>query len=151
MAIPLSSYSLGLPALSPPHIVPTACLSAAIVFLIVFYDVLYACQDIEDDLKSGVKGMAVYFRNYIEPLLITVTGLITGCLAMMGKLIDMGQLFFMFSVIGVSMSLLFLVAIVHWKILPSWSSYSAWFYALAIVNLAGGFTLEYFTRVVEGL
>ncbi|EHK22092.1 uncharacterized protein TRIVIDRAFT_130502, partial [Trichoderma virens Gv29-8] len=100
MAIPLSSYSLGLPALSPPHIVPTACLSAAIVFLIVFYDVLYACQDIEDDLKSGVKGMAVYFRNYIEPLLITVTGLITGCLAMMGKLIDMGQLFFMFSVIG---------------------------------------------------
>jgi 4-hydroxybenzoate polyprenyltransferase len=146
--IALSSYSVGLPALSPSYIAPTMCLTATIMLLVVFYDVVYARQDTADDLKSGVKGMAVLFRDHFEALLAVVTGAIAGLLLTLGNLVQMGPYFFMFSVAGLSMGLLSMIALIHWQLLSSWTGYSGWCYALAIGNLLVGFIAEYNVRVL---
>lgn len=145
-AISLASYSVGLPALSPQYAVPTLCLSATIVGLVVFYDTIYARQDTDDDLKSGVKGMAVLFRHHIEALLVFLTFAIAGLLVMVGKLLDMGSYFFAFSVVGLSTGLLLMIALIKWHLLPGFAKYSGWFYALAILNLVTGSVAEYWTR-----
>lgn len=144
--IALSSYSVGLPALSSAYILPTLCLTATIMLLVVFYDVVYARQDTADDLKSGVKGMAVLFRNHLETLLAVITCSIVGLLVTMGKLVNMGSYFFTFSVAGISIGLVLMIALTNRKIISRWSGYSGWCYALAIANLIGGFALEYSTR-----
>ncbi|PYI11967.1 hypothetical protein BO78DRAFT_63605 [Aspergillus sclerotiicarbonarius CBS 121057] len=66
------------------------CLMLAIVLLIVFYDVAYATQDMADDIKSGVKGMAVLFRNHLLALLFTLACGIAGVLSALGVLVNMG-------------------------------------------------------------
>jgi 4-hydroxybenzoate polyprenyltransferase len=36
----------------------------------VIHDTVYAQQDVEDDMKAGVKSMAVHYRYYLKPLLL---------------------------------------------------------------------------------
>ncbi|KAF7562619.1 hypothetical protein G7046_g1522 [Stylonectria norvegica] len=141
--IALSAYAVELPALSPPYLVPTLCLTSTIILLVVFYDTIYARQDTADDLKSGVKGMAVLFRNHIELLLGVLTCSIAGLLATTGTILDMGPYFFAFSVVGLTTGLLTMIALIRWHLLPSFAKYSGWFYALAIANLLGGCICEY--------
>ncbi|KAK7419764.1 hypothetical protein QQX98_003136 [Neonectria punicea] len=144
--IALSAYSVELPALSPGYIIPTLCLTATILLLVVFYDTIYARQDTADDLKSGVKGMAVLFRNHIETLLAVLAISIAGLLATTGTLLNMGPYFFAFSVVGLATGLLTMIALIRWHLFPSFAKYSGWFYALAIVNLLGGCVVEYLQK-----
>ncbi|KAH7118686.1 UbiA prenyltransferase family-domain-containing protein [Dactylonectria estremocensis] len=144
--ITLSAYSVELPALSPGYIIPTLCLTATILLLVVFYDTIYARQDTADDLKSGVKGMAVLFRNHIETLLAVLALSIAGLLATTGTLLNMGPYFFAFSVVGLATGLLIMIALIRWHLFPSFAKYSGWFYALAIVNLLGGCVVEYLNK-----
>ncbi|KAK5991525.1 Prenytransferase ascA [Cladobotryum mycophilum] len=147
--IALSSYSVGLPALSLAYVGPTLCLTATIVLLVIFYDTVYARQDTADDLKSGVKGMAVYFRNHLGALLAVLTTSIAGVLFTLGQLVAMGPYFFTLSVAGVFTALVLMIAVVHWGLIPQWTGHSGWFYALAISNLLGGFILEYTTKTAR--
>lgn len=141
--VALSAYSVGLPALSPPYLGPTLCLSATVTLLVVFYDVVYARQDTADDLKSGVKGMAVRFRNHIEGLLAVIAVSITVLLTMTGIMIGARQYYYLFSVAGLTGGLVSLVASTHWDLLHGWAFSSGWCYALAIVSLVGGLATEY--------
>lgn len=142
--IALSAYSVGLPALSKDYFVPTLCLSATIMLLVVFYDVVYARADTADDLKSGVKGMAVRFRNHLEGLFAFITLSIAGSLTTLGYLVGMGHWFYLFSVGGLTFGLVSMVALTHWNILPGYSSGRC--YAFAILNLLTGFIMEYATK-----
>lgn len=146
--IALSAYSIGLPALSKDYIIPTLCLSATIMLLVVFYDVVYARADTADDLKSGVKGMAVRFRHQLEGLFAVITLSIVGSLTTLGYLVGMGHWFYMFSVGGVALGLISMVALTHWNLLPSWAGSSGWCYAFAILNLLTGFIMEYATKEI---
>ncbi|KAL4924212.1 uncharacterized protein BDV17DRAFT_295637 [Aspergillus undulatus] len=56
---------------SPENALTTTSLSLTILLFIVFFDTVYASPDIEDDLRFGVRGMAVRFRDCISPLLGT--------------------------------------------------------------------------------
>ncbi|KAK3394802.1 UbiA prenyltransferase family-domain-containing protein [Podospora didyma] len=140
--VSLSAYSVGLPAVSASYVTPTLCLSATIMLLVVFYDVVYARQDTADDLKSGVKGMAVRFRNHLEALFATITISIVTLLTTLGASVGMGQFYYMFSVVGLTMGLVSMIALTHWHLLPSWAGMSGWCYAFAILNLVGGFVME---------
>lgn len=142
----LSAYSVGLPATSSEYIVPTLCLTMTILLLVVFYDTIYARQDTADDLKSGVKGMAVLFRNHIESLLTCLALSIAGLLATAGTLLNMGTYFFAFSVVGLATGLFVMIALIRWHVLPSFTKYAGWFYAFAIANLLGGCVVEYLGR-----
>jgi len=46
--------------------VPLFILYAGLIFWTVGYDTIYACQDIEDDMKIGVKSTARRFGNWIK-------------------------------------------------------------------------------------
>ncbi|KAH7305895.1 UbiA prenyltransferase family-domain-containing protein [Stachybotrys elegans] len=143
----LAAYGAGLPAVEAPYTLPTICVTTAITLLVVFYDVVYARQDTADDLKSGVKGMAVLFRNYVEILLTSITLVIAGLLATTGVLVDNGPYFFVFSVAGLLAALLAMIGGIRYRIFHTWNSYSGWFYALAIFNLLGGYLIEYLDQV----
>ncbi|KAK7912251.1 4-hydroxybenzoate polyprenyl transferase [Apiospora marii] len=145
--VTLSAYSVGLPALSPPFAGPTLCLSAAVALLVVFYDTVYARADTADDLKSGVKGMAVRYRDNIAGLLVGLTVAIVALLGALGLLVGMGGYYYAFAVAGLAASLAGLVAMTRWNVLPSWAGSSGWVYAFAIANLVAGFGMEYVTRV----
>ncbi|CAN8103578.1 unnamed protein product [Discula destructiva] len=145
-AISLSSYSIGLPALSPAFAAPTLCLSATIVLLVIFYDTIYARQDTADDLKSGVKGMAVLFRNHIVGLLLSLTSSIAALLYTVGTLLGMHTYFFAFSVGGLVTGLFTMIALIKWHWIPGFEKYAGWAYALAILNLVGGSVSEYLVR-----
>lgn len=144
----LAAYSVGLPALSPRFLGPTLCLSATVMLLVVFYDTVYARADTADDLKSGVKGMAVRYRHNIEGLFAALTAAIVALLVALGVVAGMGQYYYAFAVVGLAASLTTLVGMTRWNLLPSWAGSSGWMYAFAVANLVAGFGIEYFTRAV---
>ncbi|TLD04980.1 uncharacterized protein PgNI_10026 [Pyricularia grisea] len=136
----LTAYSVGLPALtSSAWLLPTGCLTATIVLLVVFYDTVYARADTADDLRSGVKGMAVRYRHNIEGLFLVLTAGIVGLLTVLGRVVGMHRPYYVFAVAGLAASLLALVALTRWNLLPSWAGSSAWLYAFGIANLVAGF------------
>ncbi|KEY71340.1 hypothetical protein S7711_10996 [Stachybotrys chartarum IBT 7711] len=139
----LAAYGAGLPALEQPYTRPTMSATLAITLLVVFYDVVYARQDTADDLKSGVKGMAVLFRNHIEVLLAVLTCTIGGLLAATGVSVGNGPYYFLFSVAGLTVALLAMIGGIRYRIFHTWNGYSGWFYVLAIINLMSGYFIEY--------
>ncbi|KXX82806.1 4-hydroxybenzoate polyprenyltransferase, mitochondrial [Madurella mycetomatis] len=141
--VPLAASAAGLPALSShAHAAPTLCLAAAVVLLVVFYDVVYAKRDTADDLVTGVKGMAVRFRGRLEALFAVITVSIAGLLIALGAQAGMGPWYFVLSVGGLTAGLAFMIALTHWGLLPSWCGKSGWCYAFAIGMLVGGLLCE---------
>ncbi|KAJ5748642.1 uncharacterized protein N7511_010338 [Penicillium nucicola] len=63
-------------------------------------DIVYACQDIEEDLKVGVKSMAVRFRNSIPILAYGLFYTSIALIALAGLLTGLGLPFFIVSVGG---------------------------------------------------
>ncbi|KAL0573566.1 hypothetical protein V5O48_007526 [Marasmius crinis-equi] len=66
----------------------------------MLYDTIYACQDIEDDVKMGVRSTAILFGTWIRPLLIGCGITFTIMLSCAGVLNDQGLPFFVISVGG---------------------------------------------------
>ncbi|KAJ5693542.1 hypothetical protein N7536_003954 [Penicillium majusculum] len=97
-AIPMTMHSLGVDPFD--HLLPTVCMFLFIATVIITVDVVYACQDIEEDIKVGVKSMAVRFRNCIPTLAYSLFYMSTALLAMAGGLIGLGIPFFVISVGG---------------------------------------------------
>ncbi|CDM27379.1 hypothetical protein DTO013E5_8493 [Penicillium roqueforti] len=97
-AIPMAMHSLGLDPLS--QMKPTVCMFLFIGLVIIMIDVIYSRQDTEEDLKVGVKSMAVRFRESIELLSYSLLYASTGFLAMAGFFTGLGLSFFVVSVGG---------------------------------------------------
>lgn len=97
-AIPMSMHSLGLnPA---AHLQPTVCIALFIATVIIMIDIVYSRQDTEEDLKVGVKNMAVRFRSFMSLLTYSLFYGSTTLLASAGLLSGLGLPFFIFSVGG---------------------------------------------------
>lgn len=97
-AIPMTMHSLGVNPLD--HLMPTVCMFMFIATVIIMVDVVYACQDTEEDLKVGVKSMAVRFRNSINLLAYALFYSSIALFASAGLLIGLGLPFFVVSVGG---------------------------------------------------
>ncbi|PTB70123.1 hypothetical protein BBK36DRAFT_1108656 [Trichoderma citrinoviride] len=141
VSIVFGPHAVGANPLSSENFLPTACLVSSIIMLVIFYDVVYARQDTADDLKSGVKGMAVLFRNWITTLLLSLITAITTLLYITGKSLGLSPLFFGLSVAGPAISLLTMIVLIASK--SSSSRYAGKFYVLAIFSLLSGFAVEY--------
>lgn len=63
-------------------------------------DTIYACQDIQDDIKMGVKSTAILFGPWIFPSLIVIATCLLILLAIAGVLNNQGLPFFIISVGG---------------------------------------------------
>ena len=81
------------------------CLFLASSMWFIIYDVIYAHQDLEDDIKAGVKSMAVLYRRSAKSFLWTLLATISYLLAAGGILSGMGPLYFVSSVAGTIMTL----------------------------------------------
>ena len=71
----------------------------------VYLDTVYACQDIKDDVKMGVRSTAILFGIWIRPLLVGCGLTFAGMLALAGYLNRQGPAYFIVSVGGTSLHL----------------------------------------------
>jgi 4-hydroxybenzoate polyprenyltransferase len=97
-AIPMSMHSMGVFPLD--HLPPTVCMFMFIAMVVIMVDVLYARQDLDEDMKVGVKSMAVHFRDSIWTLIYSLFFGSTAMLIAAGVLAKFGLPFFSISVGG---------------------------------------------------
>ncbi|PFH48334.1 hypothetical protein AMATHDRAFT_150105 [Amanita thiersii Skay4041] len=72
----------------------------------MLYDTIYACQDIKDDIKVGVRSTAILFGSWIRYLLTICAVVFVATLALAGYINKQGPLFFILSVGGTAVHLI---------------------------------------------
>ncbi|KUI73671.1 4-hydroxybenzoate polyprenyltransferase, mitochondrial [Cytospora mali] len=80
-------------------------LFVACVLWTAIYDSVYAHQDVEDDVKLGLKSMAVLLRGHIKPALGLMLAAMLSSLAFCGHRFGFGLLYYVFSMTGPSLVL----------------------------------------------
>ena len=69
-------------------------------------DTIYACQDIKDDIRAGVRSTAILFGRWIRPLLVCCGVTFVAMLALVGYLNNQGQMYLVISVGGTAVHLI---------------------------------------------
>lgn len=123
----------------------TLLLVAASVLWTVIYDTIYAYQDVKDDLRIGVKSIAVWVRTpgQAKALLWCLLLLMGAALVSYAKMEEMSGFFYIVAVSGSLLSMGRMVAYVDLRNEVScwwWFSAGFWYVGLAIT---GGLLLEY--------
>ena len=122
------------------------CQFSALVLWVVINDTIYAFQDLRDDLKHGVKSMAVQYRSNAKPMLWSAYALLLGLLALSGILLKLGACYFLGSVGTTSLFMGCQIARVK---LDQVESIKWWFtraYAPGAAFMSLGLVLEYLQR-----
>ncbi|KAI1110569.1 UbiA prenyltransferase family-domain-containing protein [Nemania sp. NC0429] len=120
-----------------------ACVFFACILWTTIYDTIYAHQDLKDDLKVGVKSIAVLLRDQTKLFLWLVLGCMVGLLSAAGLLEQMGWQYYVIAAGGSALSLGAMIANVELKDSAScwwWFRYGFW---LAGSAIAGGLFSEY--------
>ncbi|KAI3325299.1 UbiA-domain-containing protein [Xylariaceae sp. AK1471] len=120
-----------------------ACVFFASILWTIIYDTIYAHQDLQDDLKVGVKSIAVLFRDQTKVFLWLVLGCMIALLSIAGLLEQMGWQYYIIAAGGSALSLGAMIAHVELKDSAScwwWFRYGFW---LAGGSIAGGLLSEY--------
>ncbi|KAI5919046.1 UbiA prenyltransferase family-domain-containing protein [Camillea tinctor] len=120
-----------------------ACLFIASIFWTIIYDTIYAHQDLKDDLRVGLKSIAVLFRDHTKTLLWLVLSCMISLLYTVGNLERMGFQFFLIAGGGSALSLGAMISSVKLKDSAScwwWFRYGFW---LAGGSIAAGLFSEY--------
>ncbi|PYI13446.1 UbiA prenyltransferase [Aspergillus violaceofuscus CBS 115571] len=114
LAIVLSAYSLvgdddaqskGDPFRDRPTTAATLALALAEILWTMIYDTVYAHQDLQDDVRAGVKSMAVRFRHSTKPLCAALAVGQVALLALAGVWIQMPPVYFVVGVAGSAVAL----------------------------------------------
>ncbi|MCJ1374394.1 Para-hydroxybenzoate--polyprenyltransferase, mitochondrial precursor (PHB:polyprenyltransferase) [Loxospora ochrophaea] len=127
-----------------------ACFYASNVVNTVIYDAVYAHQDLKDDLKAGVKSVAVAWRDRTKPILYVLAVAEVGFLAAAGRLVDMGIPYFTGAVAGTAAvlgSMLWTVRLDVPEDCWRWFKWTIW---LTGGTLSGGLLAEYLALAAEG-
>ncbi|KAI2643724.1 UbiA prenyltransferase family-domain-containing protein [Xylaria nigripes] len=120
-----------------------ACVFFASILWTIIYDTIYAHQDLKDDLKVGVKSMAVLFGDFTKLFLWLILGCMVALLCMAGVLEQMGWQYYGIAAGGSALSLGVMISSVQLKDSTScwwWFRYGFW---LAGSSVAGGLLSEY--------
>ncbi|KAI9777022.1 MAG: hypothetical protein M1816_004984 [Peltula sp. TS41687] len=148
LAIGVEPFAIGvLGSNSKPNIeYSTLCLFLASILWTMIYDTIYAHQDFKDDVKVGIKSVAVLYRDRTKSLLWRLLALMTALLIACGKLSGMGVMYYLLAIGGPIMSLGLMIAKVDLK-----SSESCWWWFgngfwIPGVSIAGGLLMEYLYR-----
>ncbi|KAE8375363.1 UbiA prenyltransferase family-domain-containing protein [Aspergillus bertholletiae] len=81
------------------------CLVAGTGLWVLIYDTVYAHQDLEADLRVGIRSLAVLLQGHTKVVLWPVLTLMTGLLLQAGRLSGLGMPYYFVSVGGASVSL----------------------------------------------
>ena len=148
LAIGVEPFAIGVfGSSSGPGIeVSTLCLFSASVLWTMIYDTVYAHQDLKDDVKVGIKSLAVLYRERTKSLLWQLLILMGVMLVACGRFSELGFLYYLISVGGAIFSLGLMIAKVDLS-----SSQSCWWWFgngfwYAGGSIAGGLLVEYLQR-----
>ena len=125
----------------------TLCLFLASILWTMIYDTIYAHQDLKDDIKAGIKSLAVLYGDHTKSLLWRLLILMSACLTASGWLSNMGFMYYLISVGGSVISLGLMIARVELKNSQScwwWFGNGFWF---AGGSIAAGLLVEYLCMV----
>jgi len=75
-------------------------------FWTMMYDTIYACQDREDDIKTGVCSTAVLFGSWVRPIMKLFAIIFVSLLAVAGYLNQQGPFYYVLSVGGTAVQLI---------------------------------------------
>ena len=127
-----------------PHVeYSTLCLFLASIIWTMIYDTIYAHQDLQDDVKAGIKSMAVLYRDRTKGLLWQLLAVMTVLLLTCGWLGQMSVMYYLIAVGGELMTLGSMIAKVDLKSSEScwwWFGNGFWFTGGSI---GGGLLVEY--------
>ncbi len=107
------------------HVAPTIALFGANILWTITYDTIYAHQDVADDEKAGVKGMALRFRNSTKLLSSILAAGQVGLLALCGVWAGFHTVYFVGTVGGVAATMAYYIYDVDLK---QPASCGAWFH-----------------------
>lgn len=143
---------MGFPALgvdllsNTPALTAAACLYSSNVAWTVLYDMIYAHMDIKDDVKAGIKSIALRHETNTKAILAGLAVVQIGLLAAAGAAIHAGPAFFIGSCGSAAMTLGTMIWRVRLKEVANcwwWFRYGCWFTGGGI---ATGLFLEYLSR-----
>ncbi|ETS87751.1 hypothetical protein PFICI_01579 [Pestalotiopsis fici W106-1] len=87
-----------------------ACLYVAGILWTVIFDTIYAHQDYLDDLKAGVKGLAVLLgRKGTKPACYIMGAVQIYCLVLAGQLAEFGEVYYAISCGGTALTLAWMI------------------------------------------
>lgn len=145
---------LGFPALgidllsNQAALAAAACLYASNVAWTVLYDMIYAHMDIKDDVKAGIKSIALKHENETKKVLSGLAVVQVGLLAATGVAAGLGPVYFVGSCGGAALTLGIMIRRVNLKVVSDcwwWFRKGAWFTGGVIsLGLAG----EYISRLL---
>ncbi|KAL8650671.1 MAG: hypothetical protein Q9226_005042 [Calogaya cf. arnoldii] len=153
----MGSLSMGIKPFGPlgygvkPRVdISTLCLFLACIFWTMIYDTVYAHLDLKDDIKAGIKSLAVLYRDQTKGLLWKLLGLMTALLIVGGTSSGLGVFYFVIAVGGTATSLGLLVAKVDLHDSEScWWWFSNGFWSVG-GSITGGLLAEYlYQRTVK--
>ena len=123
------------------------CLYLSNVVNAIVYDAVYAHQDLKDDLKAGVKSVAVAWQARTKPILCILSAVEVALLGASGYFFNMGPLYFASAAAGTATVLGSMIWTVQldvpedcWK----WFKWSIW---LTGATLSVGLLAEYLKLV----
>ena len=123
------------------------CLYAANIAWTVLYDTIYAHQDVKDDVKAGIKSIAVAHEENTKLLLTGLGAAQVSLLAATGMAIGAGPAFYAGTCGLTTIALATMIRKVNLK-KPSdcwwWFNWGAW---LTGGGIASGFLAEYILRL----
>jgi 4-hydroxybenzoate polyprenyltransferase len=134
--------ALGIDLLSnQAALIAASCLYASNIAWTVLYDMIYAHMDIKDDVKAGIKSIALKHDKETKTVLSGLAVVQVGLLAATGVAAGMGPIFFVGSCGGAALTLSIMIRRVELKQVKNcwwWFVNGAWFTGGAIsLGLAG--------------
>jgi len=134
--------ALGIDLLSnTPALISAACLYGSCVAWTLVYDMIYAYQDIKDDVKAGIKSIALAQQHNAKTFLSVIAGVQVALLAGSGMAIGAGPLFYGGVCGGAAATLGYMIKRVDLSSVAdcwAWFKKGAWFTGGAIsLGLAG--------------
>ena len=148
-AIPMSCAALGVQSLENDRMIPTLSLLVANVCWTVIYDTIYAHQDLQDDVKAGVKSMAVRFAKSTKEVATALSVIQVVLLAVVGVRLDLSPLYFCFACGGTLITQASMIATVDLEKPSSCAAFfrdTFWYVGGSVIL---GFASEYAARVYQ--
>ena len=145
LAVGVEPFAIGvLGSGSKPRVeYSTLCLFLASILWTMIYDTVYAHQDLKDDVKVGIKSLAVLYRDRTKSLLWQLLALMTALLIACGRLSQTSEIYYVIAVGGATTALGLMIAKVDLRSSQScwwWFGNGFWF---AGGSIAGGLLAEY--------
>ncbi|KAI9767721.1 MAG: Para-hydroxybenzoate--polyprenyltransferase, mitochondrial precursor (PHB:polyprenyltransferase) [Geoglossum umbratile] len=147
-AIFMGCDALEVDPLTPPTFLPTVCLFTANVLWTTIYETIYAHQDIKDDVKAGVKSMALRFRDSTKVLTSVLAVVVVSLLLTLGVLMELSLVYVVVACGGTAGSLAAMIGFVDLGSPASCAKWFKWDFWLVGGSMAGGFLGEYFRRLL---